>query len=271
MHRTVLQSGRARIAAAFLMLGSSAAFAASGTLHSFRTYSAQSPRTALVRDAAGNLYGTTIAGGGDCNIPGGCGTVFKLISNGAGDYTFSILYDFKGWPSDGTAPDSTLILDTSGNLFGTTTSGGPSDGGVVFELSPGSSGAYSYQILYSFQNYTCFVLPLGRLYMDRFGNLFGVTEEGGADCSGSVFELSPGPSGWSEEALYSFTGGIDGRMPAGGLIVDSAGNFYGSATEGGANGTGVIYKLAPPRGTPGRKRFSTLSQVAATERLPSAN
>jgi uncharacterized repeat protein (TIGR03803 family) len=170
--------------AALLLLVSNSGYAASGVLHAFKTDAAETPLGGLVRDAAGNLYGTTLEGGlGNELCLTGCGAVYKLTAQGDGSYTYEILYQFQGYPSDGYGPRSALTLDSAGNLYGTTTWGGLYDGGIAFELSPGQSGAYSYQILYSFPEGACsWALPVGRLYMDATGNLFVVTEEGGANC-----------------------------------------------------------------------------------------
>jgi uncharacterized repeat protein (TIGR03803 family) len=235
--------------AALLLLVSNSGYAASGVLHAFKTDAAETPLGGLVRDAAGNLYGTTLEGGlGNELCLTGCGAVYKLTAQGDGSYTYEILYQFQGYPSDGYGPRSALTLDSAGNLYGTTTWGGLYDGGIAFELSPGQSGAYSYQILYSFPEGACsWALPVGRLYMDATGNLFVVTEEGGANCQGAVFKLSPGSSAWTGQILYSFMGTTDGRSPAGGVIPDVQGNLYGTTTYSSSGG-GVAYELSPSTG-----------------------
>jgi uncharacterized repeat protein (TIGR03803 family) len=211
-----------------------------------------SPSAGLIRDAAGNLYGVTAGGGAY-----GAGTVFELKASGGEE---TLLYSFTGG-SDGGGPDSVLIFDSEGNLYGTTRGGGSSfvcDGGcgTVFELSP-SNGSWTETALYSF----CSLSdcedgeePLaGPLVRDSAGNLYGTTIFGGAyrncngDACGVVFKLDPTGK---ETVLHSFTGGADGAFPQAGLVRDSSGNLYGTGWQGGAKcftsySCGVVFKITP--------------------------
>ena len=148
-----------------------------------------------------------------------------------------MLYSFTG--SDGSEPFAGLIADSSGNLYGTTQSGGASGGhGVVFKLSP--SGTET--VLHTFTGGSDGGIPRAGLIADTGGNLYGTTAGGGASNAGTVFKLSP--SG-TETVLYSFTGS-DGSGPFAGLIADSSGNLYGTTQSGGASGGhGVVFKLSP--------------------------
>jgi uncharacterized repeat protein (TIGR03803 family) len=202
------------------------------------------PAAGLLRDAAGNLYGTTTGGG-----HGNAGTVFKLDPSGSE----TVLYTFKNKP-DGKEPHSKLIQDTAGNFYGTTLFGGQGNCGgppcgVVFKLDTNGNET----VLYTFTGKSDGGNPNGDLIMDAAGNLYGTTIDrgnrrcGGAGC-GVVFKLDP--SG-SETVLYTFNGDTDGGVPHAGLTMDSAGNLYGTTSYGGnltdcqAGGCGVVFKITP--------------------------
>jgi uncharacterized repeat protein (TIGR03803 family) len=213
----------------------------------------QLPYAALIRDGAGNLYGTTTYGGANNG-----GTVFKL--DAAGHET--VLYSFCSATNctDGQLPYAGLIQDVAGNLYGTTFGGGAIgaanfQGGTVFKLD----AAGHETVLYSFcsaANCTDGKQPYAGLVMDGAGNLYGTTSGGGAHgflntLGGTVFKLDPSRH---ETVVYSFcsAGGAqctDGEMPLGGLVLDAAGNLYGAAPFGGANalisgnGVGVVFKV----------------------------
>ncbi len=165
----------------------------------------------------------------------------------------TVLYSFTGSPEgpDGALPDSGLIADSSGNLYGTTVEGGASGQGTVFKLSPGGIET----VLHSFTGFPSDgAYPEAGLIADSSGNLYGTTVDGGASgCfgvggvgCGVVFKLSPGGT---LTVLHSFTGGSDGATPVAGLIVDSSGNLYGTTPQGGVGsctrGCGVVFKLSP--------------------------
>jgi uncharacterized repeat protein (TIGR03803 family) len=180
----------------------------------------------LVRDTAGNLYGTTGTGGAN-----GFGVVFKL--DPAGSET--ILHAFAGVPGDGNGPGG-LLRDATGNFYGTTGQGGAFNSGTIFKIDP--QGVET--VLYSFGGTPDGSSP-GGLIRDSAGNFYGVTGLGGTHNSGTVFKVD---ATGTETVLYNFTGGTDGFGPAG-LIQDAAGNFYGTTSGGGAFGTfgGTVFKL----------------------------
>ncbi len=182
-----------------------------------------------------------------------------LLSTAAwGTATEVVLYNFcqtGGWYcTDGSMPNGELIFDAAGNLYGTTTSGGANGGGVVFELSPSQDG-WTETVLYSFcaqASCTDGELPEGALIFDSLGNLYGTTSGGGLYKHGTVFELSPSQSGWTETVLYSFCpeGGTCGTgyfgyfdtTPLAGVVMDKAGNLFGPTYYDG------IFELSPSGG-----------------------
>jgi uncharacterized repeat protein (TIGR03803 family) len=162
---------------------------------------------------------------------------------------YKILYNFTGG-NDGGTPFDGLALDTAGNLYGTTTAGGASGNGTVFELTKNSHGTWTESVLYSFAGGADGAAPWAAVTFDHSGNLYGTTTAGGASSAGTVFELVPNSNGsWTESVLYSFTGGSDGGYPQWcGVIVDATGALYGTTSGGGSQGMGVVYKLTPNSG-----------------------
>lgn len=160
----------------------------------------------------------------------------------------TVLYNFPCGPT-GCEPGSNLIFDAAGNLYGTSPRGGAANYGVVFELSPQVGGGWTEQVLYSFSNKLNGILPQGGVIFDTAGNLYGTTSGGGEHEGGTVFELSPVTGGgWSEYVLHNFGAGTDGYEPNGGLVMDAAGNLYGTTTLGGAHGDGAAFELTPVTG-----------------------
>ncbi len=205
------------------------------------------PSAGLIFDAAGNLYGTTNFGGsGNCSL--GCGTAFKLTP-ASGGWTQTVLYTFTGG-SDGREPYARLLFDATGNLYGTTLLGGNTNSvcttgcGTVFKLTPGSSG-WTESVLYAFTGAADGASPYAPLASDSAGNLYGSAYAAGAYASGVIFKLSPGSSGWTESVLHAFRGRYDGKYSYGDVIVDAAGNLYGTAFQGGGSGYGVVFQLVP--------------------------
>lgn len=201
------------------------------------------PYAAPTMDAQGNLYGTTLYGGA-----GGVGTVYELTKAKSG-WAEKVLYSFTGG-SDGGWAYGGVVLDTGGNIYGGTRSGGSNNCGVVYELSPGRHGKWTEQVLYSFPgNADCEGGPGGALTLDSKGNLYGGTL-GDSPCGGyyyygMVFELSRTRSGWKERDLHDFCG-HDGDGPTyGQLVFDPAGNLYGTSGFGGTGGLGVVFELSP--------------------------
>jgi uncharacterized repeat protein (TIGR03803 family) len=214
------------------------------TLHTFTGGGdGLNPVTGLVRDQAGNLYGTTPVGGGPNR-----GVVYELSPNGSG-WTETVLYAFSGG-NDGAIPYSGLILDPSGNLYGATSQGGAGGNGVVFKLTRGSSG-WTESVLYAFTGGNDGGWPQGNLLFDPAGNLYGTTTQGGAGGWGTAFKLTPGAGGaWTETSLHGFTDGNDGVQPQAGVIRDRSGLLYGTAS-GGSGSAGVVFQLRPyPSVTP---------------------
>lgn len=223
------------------------------------------PYGGLIADNQGNLYGTT---SGDFF---GNDTVFELSPPPAGSSAWikTTLHEFPPTCfsmicNDGESPLAGLIFDSRGNLYGTTSAGGISGGGTVFELSPPATqgGAWTENVLYKFCNLPdCSdgMDPVAGLIADSGGNLYGTTEYGGAFGSGTVFELSPPatPGGaWIETVLYNFCSSpncSDGAGPRAALIADSEGNLFGTTAYGGAFNKGVAFELLKPV-APGGKR-----------------
>jgi len=149
--------------------------------------------------------------------------------------TFSTLYTFTGG-TDGGLPFASLLRDSKGNLYGTTTNFGSSGLGVVFKVNP--KGIET--VLHAF-GYADGASPYSNLIQDTAGNLYGTTAAGGASGAGTVFKITPGKK---ESVLYSFTGGTDGETPMGGLVRDGSGNLYGTTETGGSGGLGNVFKLS---------------------------
>lgn len=198
------------------------------------------PYAGLIRDASGNLYGTTNYGGDMTLCNGtGCGVVFKLDTSG----TETVLHTFTGIEGDGAFPLAGLIRDAKGNLYGTTNQGGGYGFGTVFKLSKTGNET----VLYHFLGLSDGGYPYTGLARDAKGNLYGTTCGGGAANAGTVFKLS---KAGKEIVLHSFSG-TDGACPEAGLAMDGKGNLYGATFEGGdlscnaPYGCGVVFKLAP--------------------------
>jgi uncharacterized repeat protein (TIGR03803 family) len=183
------------------------------------------PYSGLISDGHGNWYGTTTRGGA------GYGTVYELTLSGS-SWEEKTLYIFQGL-GDGGYPNGGLILDQSGNLYGTTTYYG-----TVFKLTP-AQGEWTHTVLYTF---TGNAGPNGSLTMDTAGNLFGITGQNDPYVDGEVFELTAS-GGYID--LYDFQAGNDGAFPQGGVVLDASGNIYGTSELGGANGKGTVWEVIP--------------------------
>jgi uncharacterized repeat protein (TIGR03803 family) len=196
------------------------------------------PEAGVIFDAQGNLYGTTAAG-----ALLGWGTVFELTPKEDGHWSERVLYWFRGG-YDGRQPHSGLIFDGAGNLYGTTSGGGAFREGTVFKLTPNQGGAWTESVLHSFDGEDGDD-PEAGLIFDAAGNLYGTTAYGGAYFWGTAFTLAPtAKDGWKESVLYAFNFN-DGRNPVASLILDAAGNLYGTTADGGRNGFGTVFKLTP--------------------------
>jgi uncharacterized repeat protein (TIGR03803 family) len=225
------------------------------------TAAGASPRAGLTLDASGNLYGTTMYDGAGAGCVGGCGTVFKLTRTANG-WTQAVLHSFSNNGTDGYWPYAALIFDSSGNLYGTTFSGGASGTschtasygcGTVFELSPSPGGGWTEAVLHSFaDDGVDGFFPYAGLALDAAGNLYGTTSDGGRYDGGAVFRLTPGGNGeWTETVLHSFgheSG--DGLYPMAGVVLDGDGDLYGTTPQGGGTGCGgtgcgTVFEVTP--------------------------
>ena len=214
-------------------------------IHCFADQSAGGgvPAAALVQDSFGALYGTTTDGGRfDVCTEYGCGVVFKI--NPDPPYRYTVLHRFSGFANDGIVPNA-IMIDSAGNLFGTA-GGGAFGSGIVFKIDTHRQ----FSVLYNFTGGSDGSEPVGGLVADAAGNLYGLTAIGGTFNAGVVFKIS----GTTETVVHDFTGGPDGgfsRGYDGHLILDSVGNLYGAASQGGIvnsncpSGCGVIFRLSP--------------------------
>jgi hypothetical protein len=231
-------------------------------LHSFTGGHDGASPNSIALDAAGNLYVTAQTGGNtDCNGQG-CGTLFRLQATSSGFQPSTIrVFDWTFTNQQAANPESKVIFDSQGNLYGVAGGGTYNDVwsttfGVVYELSPSSVGQWKETILYSFcpaEDVACDdgAMPVGKLTFDSAGNLFGTTLSGGPLASGNVFELTQSAGSWTESSLYAFTGGSDGGFPVMPLSLDSAGNLYGTTAAGGDPNCacGVLFKLTSTAGS----------------------
>jgi uncharacterized repeat protein (TIGR03803 family) len=250
-------------------------------IHSFSGADGADPYFNVIFDGAGNLYGTTLEGG-----PNGRGVVFELTPDGMG-WSETVLYSpAKGQP--GSYPQTGLIMDPAGNLYGATLGGvfelSPSGGGwtarkicsvaahdaivagltmdaagnifgnsqaTVFELTPNGKGGWLKHVLHKFTGSPSDgAAAEGTPVLDQVGNIYGTTEAGGLDGYGTVYEVSPEKHGkWTERILYFFEGGTsDGYSPFGGIVFDVAGNIYGTTGFGGTSNGGTVFELTPSVG-----------------------
>ncbi|MGA2593138.1 MAG: choice-of-anchor tandem repeat GloVer-containing protein [Bryobacteraceae bacterium] len=213
-------------------------------LYSFRGgHDGASPHATLAWDSAGNLYGTTVSGGGSTACGGGCGVVYRLTPS-SGGWTETVLHRFAGG-ADGLVPYPGVVIDTAGNVYGATLGGGAGTLGTVYELAPGS-GTWTHSVLHSFtgtpDGSTLYATPV----LDSAGNLYGTTYTGGTHNKGTVFTItSAAGGGWTERVLYSFKGGSDGANPMAPVTFDQNGNLYGTTEAGGTANCGTAYRLTP--------------------------
>jgi uncharacterized repeat protein (TIGR03803 family) len=208
-------------------------------LYSFTQFpTGEEPYGGLVRDAQGNWYGTTSAGGDEYCASSGCGTVFKVSPTGQ----LTVLHTFTSG-GDGAFPYAGLVMDAQGNLYGTTVGGGYGNYGTVFEVDTNGNET----VLYPFHGGGDGGNPYAGLVRDAQGNLYGTTYAGGASRCGVVFKIDTNNT---ETVLYSFACAPDGAFPRAGLVMDAQGNLYGTTSHGGASGTngggsgyGTVFKV----------------------------
>jgi len=217
-------------------------------------------------DPSGNLYGVTF-GTAACSV--GCGSVFKLVRQSNGKFVYQPLYNFQGGlRGDGANPYGAPILDSAGNIYGTTMGGG-NGSGIVYKLAPMANGKYKETVLHIFGAFGSNdgTQPFSTLAFDSAGNLYGTTNQGGGGAGGTfclngcgaVFKLAPNGDGtWTESVIHSFpgtAGNTDGQNPHGGVVFDSAGNLWGTTQNGGnmeaclqfidVTGCGTVFELTP--------------------------
>jgi uncharacterized repeat protein (TIGR03803 family) len=200
----------------------------------------------VILDASGNVYGATEGGGTGKQgcIETGCGIDYELHHTPDGKWKEIVLHDLG--TGDGMLISGGLILDGAGNLYGAA-DGGADAQGAIYRLKRGSNGHWKAAIQYSFIGGANGGGPSGALVMDKSGNLYGVTVNGGtASCGcGVVYRLSPRSNGkWKYSVLHRFTG-YDGAQPYAALILDSKGNLYGTTATGGSGGSGVAFEITP--------------------------
>jgi uncharacterized repeat protein (TIGR03803 family) len=232
-----------------LLMTASALAQTETVLHSFTGTDGTAPILGLVFDHAGNLFGVTTEGGSSNN-----GTVFELLPRSNGTWRVTTLHSFSGGKG-GSTPLGGLVWDNAGNLYGTTKLGGSNGVGVVFRLSKSSSG-WTETVLHNFGSGSDGQYPSGGLVFDPAENLYGTTQGGGSYgngteySGGTAYQLSPTSSGeWTETVLHSFGNGTDGLSPRASLILDKAGNLYGTTIKGGAKSDGTIFELSASGGS----------------------
>ena len=197
------------------------------------------PDAPVVFDSAGNLFGTANLCGGE----GKAGTVYELVHSGS-SWMAKQLHAFD-CATEGCLPTAGLVFDPAGNLYGATTTGGPNGGGTVFELSP-SNGGWTFHVLWSFSETGGAAGPASTLALDAEGNLYGATQ-GWIDGNdpGHVFKLVYSNGSWTEQILHQFSGGPDGSTPLGSVLLDKAGNIFGTAELGGESQLGTLWEITP--------------------------
>jgi uncharacterized repeat protein (TIGR03803 family) len=228
-----------------------------------------SPYGPVVADKAGNLYGTTSAGGTN-----NAGTVYRIQPEGSSSYTETVLYSFKSG-SDGGQPYAGLIMDAKGGLYGTTVGGGSAGYGSVFKLTPSGSGSYTKSTLYSFLGPPHSAEPTGGLTavggglaLAAGGKVIGMASSGGNQGYGTVYELTSSSGSYQETVLWNFGGEGDGKTPYGSVLLDKQGVIYGTTYGGGRRGSsgfGTFFTL---------KNFSTgdsIEKVSAFTGTDGAN
>jgi uncharacterized repeat protein (TIGR03803 family) len=201
------------------------------------------PYAGLAWDSAGNLYGTTLKGGGTRGQ--GVGTVFMLALNQYGDWTESLIHSFNNDGKDGYSPIAGLAVDSAGNLYGTTLGGGAYNHGTVFSLIPNHDGSWTEQLLHSFTGGKDGDGPAASLVLDQTGSLYGTASGGGAYGYGVIFKLTLKPTGgWGYRVLHSFYDN-PGAGPHSNLIFDAAGNLYGTTAGDGVKTFGSVFEITP--------------------------
>jgi uncharacterized repeat protein (TIGR03803 family) len=204
------------------------------------------PYKGVTLDAQENIFGTAVTGGsGGCE--GGCGVVYELANSG-GKWSQTVVHAFSGG-DDGSGPGAGLTIDSNGDVYGTTPTGGTYGQGTIFRLHRGSGGAWKLKVLHAFTGGSDGIGgSAGRLVLAG-NHLYGTATSGGDNSQGTAFELTQGKHGnWRFKPTYEFTGQPDAGFPYGGLALDTSGNLYGTTYYGGASGMGSVYRLAHKAG-----------------------
>jgi uncharacterized repeat protein (TIGR03803 family) len=227
------------------------------TFHVIHTFTGKTdggwPRAGVTIDNSGNLYGTTYTYGAK-----GWGTIYRMKRTTSGGWTFNTLYTFTNG-KDGAFPAGRVIVGPNGTLYGTTQGSGygSSPYGTVFNLKPPATCTVSFcpwkiTTLYAFKGQpdcNAQTNSFGDLVFDNAGNIYGTTYKGGADNEGCVYKIASVGNSYDYQLIKSFAGGgTDGRYPYPGVIVDKAGNLYGTTAQGGPNDSGTVYQLLPSGG-----------------------
>ncbi len=227
------------------------------------------PIARVVFGPNGTLYGTTEFGGRNCGE--GCGAVFNLrppatlCKTVLCPWTETVIYSFAG-SGDGANPGyGELTFDQAGDIYGTTYFGGNNAQGVVYKLTS-SNGSWTESAIHTFSGASDGENPYSSVVFDASGNLYGTTFAGGAHGYGTVFQLTPSGSGWTENTLYAFQSSTDGGKPFGGIVFDSTGNLYGATSSAGSGNGGTAYELTADDNW----AFSLLYSFTGSAYLPGA-
>jgi len=202
----------------------------------------ETPMAGVAFDATGNLYAASWQG-----FYNGYGAILRLVPNPDGSWTPSVLHTFIGG-RDGAFPRGTLVFDSAGNLYGTTSVGGVFGDGNILKGSPQTDGTWTGQVLHQFTGGKDGGRPFAGLTFDGSGSLYGTTSSGGVYGYGSVFRLAPLPAGgWKFTALHEFLDqpGDPGANPWGGVIFDATGNLYGTTAGDGTTTFGTVFEITP--------------------------
>jgi uncharacterized repeat protein (TIGR03803 family) len=198
------------------------------------------PGAGLTIGDDGDVYGMAPTGGAL-----GLGTIYRMHPKKSGKWALDVIHTFTGG-ADGIGGSAGRLVFRGRHLYGAATAGGVNGQGTVYELTPARTGEWGFRTIYSFKGQPDGGFPYGGLLFDALGNLYGTTYYAGANGLGCVYQLAPRHGGeWKEAVLYSFKGGSDGEGSIGNLVFDQTGNLYGTTSEGGTSGDGVIFMLAP--------------------------
>jgi uncharacterized repeat protein (TIGR03803 family) len=188
----------------------------------------------------GSLYGTAVTGGsGSCE--GGCGVTYKLTKNGD-TWTQTVIHAFTGG-EDGSGPGARVTVDSRGNVYGMTPTGGANGLGTIYALHPKANGSYALRVLHAFTGGSDGSSGSAGRMVIKGGSLYGAATTGGDNGAGTIFELRQAAGQWTFQTLYSFLGAPDGSFPYGALLFDNAGHISGTTYYGGVNGIGSVYRL----------------------------